>query len=502
MYGDLAAVTTAFHSILTPDAFAIILMGLIAGITMGVLPGFGAAQALALFFPFTFFMSTEHGILFFLAIYSAAEYGGSIPAILIRTPGTPSSVVTCFDGNAMARKGLATRALRISLISGVFGGIFSTVIFGASVPALAWIGLQFGPAEMFALGVFGITIISSFFGESVVWALIAALFGLLLSTVGTSEFSGMRFTFDYSFLQDGIPVIVMVIGFLAMPEIFKLTVNAFGTKQAEVKPVAMQNNAANRVSWKDLWRLRNAMLRGGLFGTFVGALPGAGAAVVSLIVYSEERRWSKTPEAFGTGMEEGVAAPEAANNAVVSGALVPALALGIPGTASSAILLGMLISKNVVPGPTLLTEHPDFIYVIFIGQITLHLMLLILGYYGTSLFSFVTRVPEKILGPFVLFLLVIGAYSYEARVSDIGLALVLGVAGYVLRRVNIPTVPIVLAYVMGPIIENNFSRALALSHGQLTTFVTSPISAVILVLAVLSAAVGSIRNRKSMPTSA
>ncbi len=469
-----------------------ILAGVILGILLGALPGFGSSQSLALLFPLTFAMTADQAILFFLAIYSAAEYGGSIPAILIRTPGTPAQAVTVLDGYAMTKKGLAKRALRISLYSGVIGGLTSTIIFILSGTSLAYFGLLFGPGEMFALGLFGLSIIGSFFGKDAAKGFLATGIGLILATVGSSGFGGIRFSYDQPYLMEGFPLIVIIIALLAGPEAFRLLVDHRRTiENLELDPGAKEESRErNRVTLADAKRLIPTWARCSVIGTVIGAIPGAGASIGSLIGYSEEKRWSKRSNQFGTGIEEGLAAPETANNAVVAGTLVPTLALAIPGSGAAAILLGVLISKGVVPGPLMFQEQPTFIATVFVGLLFVNVMLLFVGFYGTQTFSLIARVPRRLMGPFVLLLIFLGAFAFDAFIPHVIMVIIMGALAYVFQKVEIPVVPIVLAFVMGPIIESNLSLALTIHEGDLTNVLLRPITITILIIAFITAVYG------------
>lgn len=485
VFGQVAGALTSLSD---PYVLLVILAGVAIGIILGALPGFGSSQSLALLFPLTFAMSIDQAILFFLAVYSAAEYGGSIPAILIRTPGTPAQAITVLDGYAMARNGQAQRALRISLFSGVIGGATSTLIFIVAGTTLGIVALKFGPSELFAVGVFGLSIVASFFGKDPARGFLATGLGLLLATVGTSGFGGMRFTFDQGYLMEGIPLVVVIIGFLAGPEAFRLLVDHRRTVEA-IESIEEQaaSKERNRVTWRDARKLIPTWLRGSLIGTAVGAIPGAGASIGSLMAYSEEKRWSKRPEKFGTGIPEGIAAPEVANNAVVAGTLVPSLSLGIPGSGAAAILLGVLISKGVVPGPLLFRDEPTFIMTVFIGLLVINVCLLGTGLVGTRMFSLVAKVPRRILGPFVLLLIILGTYAYANYTAHIGMVLVMAAIAYLFDKMDVPVVPVVLAFVMGPIIESNLNRALTIAQGDLVAILTRPITMVVLLLALATA---------------
>lgn len=497
MLDMLGSAVPAFAIIIHPYTLLIIFFGIMLGIVLGALPGFGSSQSLALLFPLTFAMSPEHAILFFVAIYSAAEYGGSIPAILIRTPGTPAQSVTILDGYAMTQKGLAGKALKISLISGVLGGIISTLIFIVGASSLAQVALQFGPGEMFALGLFGLSIIGTFFGKSPAKGFLATGIGLLLATVGSSEFGGLRFVFNQGFLMDGIPLIVVIIGVLAAPEAFRLLVDHRKTIE---KPIDQKKQKEleekNRLTWLDIRRLIPTWARCSIIGTVVGIIPGAGASVGALVAYNEEKRWSKRGDQFGSGIEEGLAAPEISNNSVVAGTLVPTLTLGIPGSGAAAILLGMLVSKGVEPGPMLFTERPVFIMTVFIGLIVGNLIMLAIGLLGARWFAHVARIPRRILGPIVMILIMIGTYAYQNYGAHVAMALIIGAIAYYFERLEIPPVPIVLAFVMGPIIEHNLARGLIIHAGDLSTVLTRPITVTILAMALATAVFGIARGRK------
>lgn len=495
----------AVAGVLAPSMLLFILAGVIAGIILGALPGFGSAQSLAVLFPLTFVMGTEEAILFLLAVYSAAEYGGSIPAILIRTPGTPAQSVTILDGYEMTRKGLATRALRISLISGVIGGIASTIIFFFSGTSLALVGLKFGPGEMFALGVFGLSIIGGFFGRNVTKGFVATGIGLILATVGSSGFGGVRFAFEQPYLVDGFPIVVIVIGLLAGPEAFRLLADHRHTvEHSELHPEAQGEDASrNRLTRADYRHLLPTWVRSTLIGTVVGIIPGAGGAVAAVVGYSEEKRWSKRGNEFGTGLDEALAAPETANNAVVAGTLVPTLALGIPGSGAAAILMGVLISKGVAPGPIMFQTETLFILTIFLGLIAANLIMLVVGLAGSRTVAVVGRIPRRIIGPFVLLMLLVGTYAYATYMAHVVLVTAFAAFAYLLAKIDIPAVPMVLAFVMGPIIEQNLSRALVIHGSDAMTVMTRPITLTILGLSLLTIIYGIVRRKhqvESEPT--
>lgn len=499
MEGMLAAFGPSLGLVLQPYSLMFLALGVVVGLTIGVLPGFGGAQALALMLPFTFGMDATTAVLFFIAIYSAAEYGGSVPAILIRTPGTTASAITVLDGFPMSQQGKVKRALHISLVSGICGGIVSSLVFLGAATSLAWLGLQFGPGEMFAVGVFGLAIVASFFARSPLKGMIGCGLGLLLATVGSSGFGGLRFTFGQASLLDGIPLIVVIIGLMAMPEVFALMAEkkpAGGTGTTALKPTGEGLDRAG------LRRLVPSMLRGSLIGTLIGAIPGPGATVGSLVAYNEERRWSKRSAEFGTGVDEGVAAPEAANNAVVAGSLVPTLALGIPGSGAIAILLGLLVSKGVVPGPLLFSQGDPLVMAIFFGLIACNVVLLGFGLVSIQALTLIARIPRHILAPFVMLTLLVGTYSYQNYSAHMVMVLALGAFAVWLEKIGISVIPMVLAFVMGPIVEQNLVRGLAIHGGDPMFLLSRPITLTILVLALLTTVFGFIRSRQQAQAAA
>lgn len=479
-----------------PVNLVLIVLGVALGVGLGVLPGFGGSQALALLFPFTFLMEPAAAVMFMLAVYSAAEYGGSIPAILIRTPGTTAAVMTILDGAPMASEGRPKRALTISILAGVTGGVISTVIFILAASSLAWLGLKFGPSELFAVGVFGLSIVGSFVGRDPTKAFLGATIGLLIATIGDSSFGGTRFVFDFPWLFDGIPLIVMIVAMLAGPEAFRLLfqIRVFVDRAKLDAMTATHGKQDDTFTFRDYVRLIPTFLRGGLLGTFVGALPGPGPTMAAVLAYNEEKRWSRRPERFGTGIDEGIAAPESSNNAVVAGALVPALALGIPGSGAIAILLGVLISKGITPGPTLFTEGGPLIMAVFLGLMLANLALLVVGLFGVRWFVPIARVPSGFIGPFVFALLMIGVYAYDNSFSHVVMLIVLAAFAWLLDKWGVSTLPIILGFVMGPIIENNLGRALIITRGDLWEVVSRPITATLLIVAIVTAVWSYVRT--------
>jgi len=456
-----------------------IIAGSIVGYAVGALPGLSAGMGIALLLPFTFYMPPLTSLVLLTSLYSAAEYGGSITAVLINVPGEAGATPTCFDGYPLTQKGQPGKALGVSIVASCYAGIVSTLaLILVSIP-LAQIALKFGPPEYFALGIFGLTTVAGLAGKSWVKGLITVLFGLLITTIGVDAVSGTsRYVFTKS-LYEGIPLIPVLVGLFAISEVFE-TMEELGAN-----PV-YQTFSGTLPTLREYLGTHMAMLRGTLIGFIIGIVPGAGKAVASFIAYNEERRASKHPERFGTGVLEGVAAPEAANNAVVGGALVPLLSLGIPGSAAAAVLIGAFTIQGLQPGPLLFVKEPGLVYGLFASLLVGNVVMLAMGLLGTKVWAKVLDVPKNILTPIVLAICLFAAYAESGSVFGVWLALLFGVLGYFLRKYGFPVAPIVLAIVLGSMIEISFRRSMILADGSPAIFVTRPVALVILGLALFS----------------
>ncbi|GBF33310.1 tricarboxylate transport membrane protein TctA [Desulfocucumis palustris] len=473
-----------FLAVFTLSNLGAIFLGIAIGIILGAIPGIGASAALAIFLPLTLSMPVESAILFLIAIYAAAEYGGSISAIIINAPGTGAAAATILDGYPMAQKGQPGKALGTSLVSSVSGGTISAIILATLAPPLALFGLKFGPSEMFALALCGIAIIASLTSDNVIKGWISAMLGLLLATVGIDPFVGFgRYTFDMPSLMSGISEIPVMIGLFALAEGFRMLENIkTNGDEAGFKGI----EPGEGITFKEFLQLKFTILRSGIIGSIIGAVPGVGASVASFIAYDVAKRSSKTPGEFGKGHIEGVSAPEAANNALVGGALVPALSLGIPGSASVAILMGALIMHGLTPGPFLLRDSPNLVYLIFGGYFVGNFVLLLLGLLGIKAVLQFLKIPVNILAPLIIAVTFLGAYLYGNSYSDMVVMFIFGVVGWIFKKVNIPVVPLVIALILGDMVERNLLSALLISNGDPLVFVTRPISAILLIAAVLT----------------
>lgn len=455
--------------------------GVVIGITFGAIPGLTATMGVALFLPFTFSMSPVASFALLLGIYVGGIYGGSITAILIKTPGTPSSAATVLDGYPLAEQGKAMESLSMATIASFIGGIFSCVALILLSPQLAKIALSFGPAEYFAVGLFGLSIVAALSSGNLLKGMLAALFGLLIATVGMDPVMGtMRFTFGNINLTGGIDFVSALIGMFAVSEVFsKLeemgTANGMaGLKSVKGKIVSTKILVSNTINF----------LRSSIIGTIIGIIPATGSGVASWLAYNEAKRASKHPELFGKGSFEGVAASETANNAVTGGALVPLLTLGIPGDVVTAVMLGALMIQGLTPGPLLFTQNREVVTGIYVMLILANVFMLLVGLLGINAFVQILKVPTNILMPIVLMLCFVGSYAINNRISDIGIALFMGIIGYLFNKVGIPVPPMLLGIILQPIIEANFRRAMTISHGEISTFFTRPISLVFIIISI------------------
>jgi putative tricarboxylic transport membrane protein len=467
-----------------PAAFAGVLWGIIGG----ALPGISPSIAMALLLPFTYGMDPPTAIVLLASVYVGAEYGGSIPAILIRTPGTNAAAATVIDGFEMNRQGRGGEALGISLVSGLVGGLFGLLVLVVATGPLARFALSFTPPAYFALGVLGLSVIAGLSGKSLLKGLMAGIVGFLIATVGTDPVSGVsRFTFDSSDLLGGIRPIIAMVGLFAVTELMVQVIEPPWQK-ADARSARLK--LPDWPTWK---RMARPHAIGCAVGTFEGVTPGAGGTIASFIAYNESRRWSKHPEEYGHGSVEGVAAPECANNVVTGTALVPLLGLGIPGSNSAAILLGGLLLHGLTPGPMLFEKNPEVVYGLYGGLLVANVAMVILGLLILTPCLWLVNRPKPYLMAFVFALVVTGIYAMEQSFFDVGLVLAFGVLGYALRWLGVPQLPLVLGVVLGFMVESNFRRALVISGGEWKIFVGDPIS-VSLLLAALAIAVFSLRR--------
>jgi putative tricarboxylic transport membrane protein len=457
--------------------------GVLWGIFGGALPGISPSIAMALLLPFTVGMEATNALVLLASVYVGAEYGGSIPAILIRTPGTNSASATVIDGNEMAKRGQAGEALGISLMSGLYGGLFGLLVLVLCTESLAQVALAFTPAAYFSLGILGLSVIAGLSGGSLLRGLIAACMGLMVAFIGSDPVSGVqRFTFGSVDLLDGVKPILVMVGLFAVSEMLV---------QIGEPPWARGNTGSTRLklpNWAMSKRLFKPQAIGAAIGTFEGVTPGAGGTVAAFMAYTEAKRWSKHPEEFGKGSPEGVAAPESANNVVTATALVPLLSLGIPGSNSAAILLGGFLIHGLQPGPMLFQKAPEVVYGLYGGLLIANIAMLLIGLVILSPCMWLVNRPKPYLIAFILALVMSGVFAIQQSLFDCALVLLIGVLGYAMRLLKIPVLPMVLGMVLGFMVESNYRRSLLISGGEHSIFVTDTASAILLGLsAVLSA---------------
>ena len=464
-----------------PVTLFTIFVGVAAGISIGAMPGLTSTMGIALLMPLTFAMEPHIGIMLLIGEFIGAIYGGSITAILINTPGTPSAAATVLDGYPFTRRGESGRAIGISTVASFGGGIISGILLIFVAHIIASVALKFSAPETFALAFFGISIISSVSGKSLIKGLLSGCIGLILSLVGIDNITGFtRFAFGTTFLMGGFSFIPVMVGLFAMSQCF------LNIEDIEQKNTLTQKITRALPTLQDIKTIWKTILRGGLTGTFIGAMPGAGGDISAFISYDMERRFSKHPQLFGTGIPEGIAAPESSNNGTTGGALIPLLTLGIPGDSNTAVMLGALMIHNLIPGPMLFVQQAATVNTLFIGFMVANIFMLILGLSGIRLFVRIVQIPSRILIPIIIVLCILGSFAINNNFLDVVVMLVAGFFGYILIKGGFPLSPIVLALILGPMAEGNLRRSLVMSQGNPIIFIERPIAAAFIVIGVIS----------------
>src|SRR3954447_13571664 len=495
---DLNAFLDGFALVVEPKNLFYCLIGVLIGMVIGVLPGLGPAATIAILLPITYTIDPVSAIIMLAGIYYGAQYGGTITSVLLRLPGEASSVVTGFDGFALAKQGKAGTALGIAAIGSFVGATISIIGLTLLAPVVADIALDFGPPEYAALALLGVLLVATIGSGNKLKALIAGAVGLLLATVGRDSFSGAsRFTFENLSLADGIDFVVVAMGLFGVGEILYNLEQRHGKRHV---PAEVGNVWPSR---KDLRQSAGAIGRGSIIGFVLGVLPGGGAVLSSIVAYATEKRRSKTPERFGRGAVEGVAAPETANNAAATSSFIPLLTIGLPANASMAMLFGALLILGVSPGPQLVDERPDVFWGVINSMYIGNLLLLILSIPLVGLFVRILRIRPAILAPITALITILGVYTINNSVFDIYLMVAFGVIGYLMKKAGFDPGPMVLAFVLGSIIESSTRRSLLIFGGDPTGFFTRPISgtilAIFLVLALLPVVRHLIARRRPSP---
>lgn len=489
----LAYIGNAFVNMLDFSIIFSMIAGLAVGVSFGAMPGLNATIGITLLLPVTFGLNPAAAMLMLIGVYCGATYAGSISAILINTPGTAAASATVLEGYPMNLKGKASRALSISLRGSVFGGIISGICLLFFAPELAKIALKFGAPDYFMLTVFGLSIIASVSGKSILKGVTMAALGLLITTIGIDPQQGVyRLTFGSPILVRGVDLVPALIGLFAVSELFSQS-------EKKIMHITRPPKAGLEKShgWKDMIQYKWLMLKSSFIGVAVGICPGTGAAIAAFLSYGEAKRASKHPEEFGKGSEEGLCAAEAANNAVTGATLIPMLTLGIPGDSVTAVLMGALTIHGLNPGTELFTKHADMTYVVLVGFLIVQVMLFFMGKLAIRGFAQITRIPYYILLPMVLGFCLVGAYSCSNNITDILVAIIFGIIGYIAPKFGFPTTPMLIGIVLGSLAEKNLVRTMAVYSGNLGVFLTRPLSLLFLVLSVLSVFFALYQNYRS-----
>ncbi len=491
----LQNIMAGFALVANVESIAALGIGVTVGVIAGAIPGMSATMAVALTLPFTFSMTPITGILLLLGVYKGGIFGGSIPAILIKTPGTPASSATVLDGHPMAEKGQAGKALGMALWSSCTADLISNLSLIMFAGWLASFALSFGPPEFFTLILFSLTIIAGVSGGSLLLGFLSAAMGLLLATIGLDLVYGTgRFSFNDTNLMGGLNFIAVLIGLFAIPEILTMVWDPSPKTEKRTKL------GDNWVTFKEYKSCFKSIIRGSFIGVFLGSIPGIGAAPSAFLSYSEARRKSPNKENFGKGEIEGVAASEAGNNGVAGATLIPLLALGIPGDVITAIIIGAFMIHGLQPGPLMFVTNGDIIYGLFMGMIISSIFLFFVGSVAIRAFRFVADIPRSLLFPTILILCVYGCYAVNNSIFDVGVMFVIGWIGFVMLRYNIPAAPFLIAFILGPLLEDNFRQAMLMSGSSASILVRGPITwffwtlTIITVVAIIRA---GIKNSKT-----
>jgi putative tricarboxylic transport membrane protein len=471
----------AFRLSLEPYNLLVCFLGVLLGTLVGVLPGLGPTAAISLLLPITFTMTPLQSIIMLAGIYYGAQYGGSTTSILVNIPGEATSVVTCLDGYQMARKGRAGVALGISAFGSFIGGTFTVVMIMLLAPPLAAFALKFGPPENASIMFFGLTMVTYLSSGSMVKSLMMAAFGLLLGCIGTDLITGReRYTLGIIDLEDGVGLVPVVMGLFGISEVL-WNIEDLSRKQ-EVFKTDMRGLLPNKQDWKDS---AGPITRGSITGFFVGLLPGGGALIASLLSYAMEKKISKHPERFGTGDIRGIAGPETANNAGAGGAFIPLLSLGIPCNVVLAILMGAFMIHKITPGPLLLKEHPNLFWGVVGSMYIGNAMLLILNLPLIGLWVKILKIRYAILFPMIFLFCLIGSYSLNNSLFDILTMIIFGIIGFLMKKFRYDAAPLVMAFVLGPMLEENVRQALLISKGNPAIFFQRPISSIFVIVSLI-----------------
>lgn len=476
----LADIFTGLLSILTPSTIGAIGFGTLVGLLFGAIPGISGIMAISILLPLTFYVSPLIGIPMLIGIYKASMYGGSITAVLLNTPGAPPAVCTAMEGFPLTQQGKAGKALNAALVGSVFGDMFSNILLISVAAPLSYLTIKIGPVEQFSLILLSLTVVGSISGPSLVKGIICAGVGILLATVGVSGTTGaIRFTMGREELMSGIALIPMVIGLLCLPEVIHQV--GHGIRKTILANFDLSGENG-RLTWSEFKTNIPLLLRSSLIGSIIGALPGLGASPAAFMAYSEAQRISKHPETFGKGNIEGVLAPEAANNAVTGSAMIPLLTLGIPGDDVTAVLMGAFLIQGITPGPNIFFENTVVVYGIFGSLIVCDILLYIIAKAGFRAWIRISQLPAHIIFSAVTVFAIVGTYSINQSLFDVLCLVLFGILGYGMRRFHFSAGPMIIGFILGPLLERAFDQSMTLSDGSFLIFLQHPMSLVLLLL--------------------
>lgn len=483
----------AFVAVTSPATLSLIVIGVLLGIIGGAIPGFTVTMAILVVFPFTFSMEPIAGVSLMIGVFAGGYSGGVVSGVMLGIPGTPSSITTVYDGYPMAQKGEPGRALGIGVLSSFIGMVVSVVVLVTVGPAVASVSMSFRPWELTALIVFALTLVAGLSGAAMLQGLIAATLGLLVTTVGFDRSNNSRFDFGFNQLESGLEMLPVMIGVFAFSQLMQ-NIEVHKSDESTDKRVNESVSIPYLQILRDMANQKLNLLRSSLIGTLVGALPGTGGTVANFVSYDQAKKFSKTPEAFGTGTPAGIVASESSNSAVAGGAFIPTLALGIPGDLPMAIMMGVLILHGINPGPLLFDQNPVLIGAIYSSLLIGAVIMVICQLALVRWFAKIALIPQEILVPVVLVLCAVGSFALNNNLFDMWVLFAFGILGYLLVKAGVPLTPLVLGVVLGGSLERELFRALEIDDNWMA-FLTRPISATLLALAVLSVVISLIQNR-------
>ncbi len=493
-------IATGFATVLTPTGIFLMFVGVAVGIVFGALPGLSATMAIALFLPVTYAMASADAMTLLMSLFIGGVSGGLISAILLHIPGTPSSVATCFDGHPLVAKGQAAKALGVGVVFSFLGTIFSTVLLMFLAPEIARAAVSFGPFEFFSIAIFSLTMIATLSSGNMVKGISAGVIGFMFSTVGTDAIESVqRYTFGSTDLKGGFDMLAVMVGLFAVGEIIAAAETSHHKSEGIVTQPSMKGIKGFGFSMKEfVGQLPNA-LRSAFIGMGIGILPGIGGGTSNMLAYTVAKNSDKHPEEFGQGRIDGVVASETANNATIGGAMVPLLTLGIPGDTATAMLLGALTLHNLTPGPLLFQNQAPVVYGIFAAMLISSVIMLFMEFFGLRVFVKLLAIPKYILLPCIFVLCVIGAYNLKNNMSQVLACILFGVIGFAFKKFEVPSTPFILGFILGPLAESNYRRGMMRTFGSFGPFMTSPISAVFLGIAlfvIILAATKPLRQKR------